>query len=525
MPPSWLGAVLVLVPAAVQDAAGQRSSPRTPPTPPSRPAAGAGAGCGRSSSPSRSRSPSPSSRSSSYCSSLPSRRRYRCDDIRQYRAILALYTCFTAERDHTNLPTARAARAVPVPAAHHGGEIADHLRVDRRTVRRYVDALQELGIPIEGQRGVGGGYRLRPGYRLPPLMLSDDEAVAVVLGLVAARRLGLDAGGEHPRRRSRRSTAFSRRRSAAGSRRSNHARVHRGGDHGRAGRRRDPAPARRCDPPPAPTAYVVHVVLRGSAAARAQPVRARRARGALVPGRARPRPRRAAHVPRRPDAPNVDDPGGWNPPPGGFDAVAHVARSLASVPWTWEVEVWSICRWQTSRRGSRRPSRSSSTRGADVLRMRVDSLDWMAGVLAGLGCDFASSGRTSCGRASVSSRSGSRPAPDPVTHPAGRRRGLAFAHESPPRGSRGRGSRGRRVPLGRRAARDRDRGEPVLAPVVRKLALRLGLADRRRAERPRDRLLGRRRALRPLPDAVPPHRDARARRRCSCCSCPCSTAG
>ena len=79
-----------------------------------------------------------------------------------------------------------------------GHEIAAHLGVDRRTVRRYVDALQELGIPVEGQRGVGGGYRMRPGYRLPPLMLGDDEAVAVVLGLVAARRLGLDTGGDHP---------------------------------------------------------------------------------------------------------------------------------------------------------------------------------------------------------------------------------------------------------------------------------------------------------------------------------------
>ena len=66
-----------------------------------------------------------------------------------------------------------------------GREIADHLGVDSRTVRRYIDNLQELGIPVEGQRGVGGGYRLQPGYRLPPLMLSDDEVVMVVIGLAA----------------------------------------------------------------------------------------------------------------------------------------------------------------------------------------------------------------------------------------------------------------------------------------------------------------------------------------------------
>ena len=68
-----------------------------------------------------------------------------------------------------------------------GREIAERLGIDARTVRRYIAALQALDIPVEGQRGVGGGYRVRPGYRLPPLMLNDDEAVAVVLGLIGAR--------------------------------------------------------------------------------------------------------------------------------------------------------------------------------------------------------------------------------------------------------------------------------------------------------------------------------------------------
>ena len=77
-----------------------------------------------------------------------------------------------------------------------GREIADQLGIDRRTVRRYIAALQALDIPVEGQRGVGGGYRIRPGYRLPPLMLTDDEAVIVALGLVAARHLGLDTASQ-----------------------------------------------------------------------------------------------------------------------------------------------------------------------------------------------------------------------------------------------------------------------------------------------------------------------------------------
>jgi predicted DNA-binding transcriptional regulator YafY len=70
-------------------------------------------------------------------------------------------------------------------------ELADRLGVDGRTVRRYVDHLIDLDVPVESVRGRYGGYRLGSGYRMPPLMLSDDEALAVMLGLVAGRRSGL----------------------------------------------------------------------------------------------------------------------------------------------------------------------------------------------------------------------------------------------------------------------------------------------------------------------------------------------
>jgi predicted DNA-binding transcriptional regulator YafY len=72
-----------------------------------------------------------------------------------------------------------------------GAEIATQLEVNRRTVRRYITMLQDLGIPIEATRGPFGGYRLRPGFKLPPLMLSDDEALAVTLSLIAAQRQGM----------------------------------------------------------------------------------------------------------------------------------------------------------------------------------------------------------------------------------------------------------------------------------------------------------------------------------------------
>src|ERR1700722_4859357 len=70
-------------------------------------------------------------------------------------------------------------------------ELADRLGVDERTVRRYVDHLLDLDVPVESVRGRYGGYRLASGYRMPPLMLTDDEAVAVLLGLVGTRRAAL----------------------------------------------------------------------------------------------------------------------------------------------------------------------------------------------------------------------------------------------------------------------------------------------------------------------------------------------
>ncbi|GAA1695798.1 WYL domain-containing protein [Streptomyces yatensis] len=70
-------------------------------------------------------------------------------------------------------------------------DLADRLGVDERTVRRYIGHLIDLDVPVRSVRGRYGGYRLAPGYRMPPLMLTDEEALAVLLGLVAGRRAGL----------------------------------------------------------------------------------------------------------------------------------------------------------------------------------------------------------------------------------------------------------------------------------------------------------------------------------------------
>ncbi len=77
------------------------------------------------------------------------------------------------------------------PAARAPCTSSGRLGVDERTVRRYVNHLLDLDVPVESVRGRYGGYRLAPGYRMPPLMLTDDEAVAVLLGLVGTRRATL----------------------------------------------------------------------------------------------------------------------------------------------------------------------------------------------------------------------------------------------------------------------------------------------------------------------------------------------
>jgi predicted DNA-binding transcriptional regulator YafY len=72
-----------------------------------------------------------------------------------------------------------------------GAELAERLEVDLRTVQRYIVRLKDLNIPVESSRGVGGAYRLKPGYRLPPLLLTNEEAFALSLGLHSLQQLGL----------------------------------------------------------------------------------------------------------------------------------------------------------------------------------------------------------------------------------------------------------------------------------------------------------------------------------------------
>ena len=270
-----------------------------------------------------------------------------------------------------------------------GREIADRLAIDARTVRRYVAVLQELGIPVEGQRGAGGGYRIRPGYRLPPLMLGDEEAVAVVLGLLATRVAGPDGASpvvDGALAKINRVLPTTLRRqvealeetlgftSTSGGAPADAAAVLLLADAIRRRRRLRTAyrtfAGEESERELSPHGLVVHS-----------------GRWYLAAHDHLRDDLRTFRVDRMSETTLTS--GESVPAAEGFDAVAHVTRSLASVPWRWEVEV--LLDLPVDKAAQRIPATLAELvddPGGTLLRMRVSSLDWMARILAGLDCSF-----------------------------------------------------------------------------------------------------------------------------------------
>jgi predicted DNA-binding transcriptional regulator YafY len=90
-------------------------------------------------------------------------------------------------------PTTRVLAVLALLQAHGrltGAQLAARLEVNIRTLRRYITMLQDLGIPIVAERGRSGSYELVPGHKLPPMMFTNEEAVALSLGLLLARQQG-----------------------------------------------------------------------------------------------------------------------------------------------------------------------------------------------------------------------------------------------------------------------------------------------------------------------------------------------
>ncbi|GAA3729952.1 WYL domain-containing protein [Plantactinospora mayteni] len=93
-------------------------------------------------------------------------------------------------------PTARALRTLEILQARPGttaGELAGRLGVTERAARRYVGILREAGIPVESTRGPHGGYRLRRGTRLPPVVFTEAEALGLVMAVLDGQPAAADA--------------------------------------------------------------------------------------------------------------------------------------------------------------------------------------------------------------------------------------------------------------------------------------------------------------------------------------------
>jgi len=91
-------------------------------------------------------------------------------------------------------PTTRVLAVLALLQTHGrmtGADLAQRLEVNIRTLRRYIIMLQDLGIPIEAERGRNGAYVLSAGFKLPPMMFTNEEALALTVGLISARHLNL----------------------------------------------------------------------------------------------------------------------------------------------------------------------------------------------------------------------------------------------------------------------------------------------------------------------------------------------
>ncbi|WP_326559457.1 helix-turn-helix transcriptional regulator [Micromonospora sp. NBC_01796] len=298
-------------------------------------------------------------------------------------------------------PAARVLGLLELLQSQHrltGAELSARLGVDERTVRRYARTLEELGIPVTAQRGRYGGYRLLPGYKLPPLMLTDDEAVAVVLGLVAAEQLGL--GTEAP------ATAV-----ALG--KISRVLPEALADRLTAVRQTLGFTTRRRTETAGPAASVLLTLGAATRSRRRVSLTYRSWRGEdsrrdldpyglvfhagrwYVTGHDHRRgeirtfrlDRIAAVEPSAPDP--ADGGAGQFTVPDGFDPAGHVARSLAGVPYAWSVEVLLETDLTEARRRIP-PSVAELIEAPDgvLVRARAENLDGMAQLLAGLGWPF-----------------------------------------------------------------------------------------------------------------------------------------
>jgi predicted DNA-binding transcriptional regulator YafY len=266
-----------------------------------------------------------------------------------------------------------------------GAELARRLEVDIRTVRNYVKTLADLGIPIEAERGRYGAYRLRPGYKLPPLIFSEDESLALTVSLLLAREIGLAqtspavesvlAKLERVLPQATRARIQAVEQTVIVERRTFHA-------------------------APSPTAVTtLSVAVQSGQCVRLQ----YRAASTNVTERLLDpygvvyyagfwytigycHLRRAQRLFRLDRILQVEATTETFSPPVNFDAYEAVQRALAAVPSVWHIEVWLEATLEDVQRQTRAPKAwFEEVDHGVILRVDVEDLPWMARFLAGLG--------------------------------------------------------------------------------------------------------------------------------------------
>jgi predicted DNA-binding transcriptional regulator YafY len=288
-------------------------------------------------------------------------------------------------------PTARVLTVLELLQSHErmtGAEFARRLEVDIRTVRNYVQTLTDLGIPVEAERGRYGAYHLRAGYKLPPLIFTEDEAVALTLSLLVAREsdlvttapafAGVLAKVERVLPASTRAHIQAVEQTVVF-------------DRGSAN--------------PAPSGLAVMVLSSAIQSGRRVVLHYRSSRAELTERAFDPygvayhrgfwytigycHLRASQRLFRLDRIVQIQMTSETFPQRVNFHALEAVSQALASVPRVWQVEVWLETTLEEAHQQTRQPKACfAEAQGGVLFRVDVEDLPWMARLLAGLGMPF-----------------------------------------------------------------------------------------------------------------------------------------
>jgi len=288
-------------------------------------------------------------------------------------------------------PTARVLTVLELLQSHDrmtGAELARRLEVDIRTVRNYVQTLTDLGIPVEAERGRYGAYQLRAGYKLPPLIFTEDEALALTLSLLVARESGVVTAAP----------AFVGVLAKV-------ARVLPAATRAHIQAVEQTVAFERGSATTAPSGLAVMVLSSAIQRGRRVVLRYRSARAELTERAFDPygiayhrgfwytigycHLREGQRLFRLDRIVHIQMTSETFPPRLNFPALEAVSQALASVPRVWQVEVWLATTLAEAEAQTRQPKACfEEANGGVLLRVDVEDLPWMARLLAGLGLPF-----------------------------------------------------------------------------------------------------------------------------------------